>query len=90
MEFLEGTYKSEDGKDYYELALNLQTKEKILIKNASCTATAMEMACEKWNIKQTLYSSKIVKIFFCGADVSKISEKIPKKYQKLVFDFSKL
>ena len=50
MEFIEGTYKADDGKDYYELALNLQNGEKILIKNASCTAVAQDMAIKHWGI----------------------------------------
>lgn len=90
MELIEGTYKSADGKDYYELALNLQNGEKILIKNASCTAVAMDMVLKHWKIEYSLYNMKNIKIFFLGTEPELISEKIPKKYHKLVFDFRNL
>lgn len=44
METIKGTYKSEDGHNYYELALNLKTGDKVLIENASCTAVAQTLA----------------------------------------------
>lgn len=86
MEYLEGTYKSTDGKDYYELALNLHNGEKILIKNASCTAVAQDMAIKHWGIKSSNYSDSKIKIFFLGTEPELISEKIPKKYHKIVFN----
>lgn len=91
MELIEGTYKSVDGKDYYELALNLHNGEKILIKNAGCTANAFYLACEKWGIKDSFFiQDNFIKIFFLGTKPELISEKIPKKYHKLVFDVKNL
>ena len=86
METIEGTYKSTDGKDYYELALNLQNGEKILIKNASCTAVANDMAIKHWGIKSSNYSDSKIKIFFLGTEPELSLEKIPKKYHKIVFN----
>ena len=40
MKTITGNYKSEDGQNYYNTVLNLETYEYIQIKNAGCTATA--------------------------------------------------
>lgn len=85
METIKGTYKSADGKDYYELALNIQTKEKILIKNAGCTADAFYLACEKWGIKNSFFiQDNFIKIFFLGTSSEIDLKKIPKKYHKFM------
>lgn len=81
MEFIEGNYKSDDGKDYYEIALNLDNGEKILIKNAGCTATALSLAMEFWNLKYSLYQEQKIKIFFIY-DITNVMKSIPKKYHK--------
>lgn len=84
MEFIEGNYKSDDGKDYYEIALNLDTNEKILIKNAGCTATALSLAMEFWNLKYSLYQEQKIKIFFIY-DITNVMGSIPKKYHKFFY-----
>lgn len=81
MEFIEGSYKADDGKDYYEIALNLETSEKILIKNAGCTATALSLAMEFWNLKYSSYQEQKIKIFFIY-DITNVMKSIPKKYHK--------
>lgn len=81
MEFIEGNYKFNDGKDYYEIALNLETGEKNLIKNAGCTATALSLSLEFWNLKYSLYQEQKIKIFFIY-DITNVMKSIPKKYHK--------
>ena len=82
MEFIEGNYKSDDGKDYYEIALNLDNGEKILIKNAGCTAAAaLSLAMEFWNLKYSLYQEQKIKIFFIY-DITNVMGSITKIYHK--------
>lgn len=84
METIKGTYKSEDGHNYYELALNLKTGDKVLIENASCTAVAQELAEKYFSINSSLYIPNNVKIFFLGTSPEIDLKKIPKKYHKFM------
>lgn len=85
MEIIKGTYESEDGHNYYELALNLKTGDKVLIENASCTANAFYLACEKWKIKNPFFiQDNFIKIFFLGTSSEIDLNKIPKKYHKFI------
>lgn len=85
METIKGTYKSEDGHNYYELALNLKTGDKVLIENAGCTADAFYLACEKWEIKNSFFiQDNFIKIFFLGTSPEIDLKKIPKKYHKFM------
>ena len=75
MESILGNYKSSDGKDYYNIALNLDTGEYVQIKNASCHAVACDMA-EKY------FSSNNIKVFFHSTFNELNLNMIPKKYRK--------
>lgn len=79
---LEGNYKADDGNDYYELALNLESGEFVKIKNASCTAVAEEMACEYFGVPCNGMTYKTIKIIFLGTSPNVDINKLPKKYQK--------
>lgn len=82
MQELIGNYKAGDGKDYFNIALNTKTGEKVLIKNAGCEAAAMDMASKYWNLNYALYSSTGIKIFFLGTSKGIDLNRIPKKYHK--------
>lgn len=79
---IEGNYKSSDGNDYYNIALNLENGDFVRIKNASCTAVAEEMACEYFNVPCNAMTYKTIKIIFMGTSPNLDLNKIPKKYQK--------
>lgn len=82
MTTLIGTYKAEDGKDYYEIALNCKTGEYVQIKNAGCTAVAKTMAYEYFHVCLGLYAEEDIKIFFhCNCNEVDLN-RIPKKYHK--------
>lgn len=80
-----GSYKAEDGNDYYTLALNLETNDKLLIKNAGCTAAAEAIAMDYWHLDDSLYGFKKLKFIWLGTDPDINPKKIPKKYHKIVF-----
>lgn len=82
METLDGNYKADDGKDYFNIALNTKTGEKVLIKNAGCEAAAIDMASKYWNLNYALYSSTGIKIFFLSTSKEIDLNRIPKKYHK--------
>lgn len=83
MKTLTGSYKAENGKDYYNIALNLGTGEYIQIKNASCTAVAEDMALAYFNENPACpYTSTMVKVFFQGTSSELNINMIPKKYHK--------
>ena len=84
MEFLDGDYEADNVKNYFEIALNLKTGDKVLIKNASCTAVALEMALKLWGEEYSLYQKNLIKIFYIGDDeaMTDVYSKIPKKYKK--------
>lgn len=86
MEMLTGTYKADNGKDYYNIALNLLTGEYILIKNASCTAIAEDMALEYFGKSGSIYGSNDIKIFFHDTESELNLKYIPKKYHKYFKD----
>lgn len=80
---LNGNYKFSDGLNYYELALNLKNGEKVMIKNASCSAHALELAGAYWNTESKLFNDSDIKLFFLGtSDEFSSLKKIPKKYHK--------
>ena len=83
MKTLDGNHKSQDGLNYYELALNLKTGEKVLIKNAGCFAHALELASSYWKQNFSIFDNSSIKLFFLGTsdDFSSL-KKIPKKYHK--------
>ncbi|MBR6401781.1 MAG: hypothetical protein IKS48_00190 [Eubacterium sp.] len=82
MEILTGSYKAENGKDYYNIALNLGTGEYIQIKNASCTAVAEDMALKYFNTENCPYTSTMIKVFFQGTSPELNVSMIPKKYHR--------
>lgn len=83
MKTLVGNYKAENGKDYYNIALNLGTGEYIQIKNASCTAVAEDMALKYFNEDPYCpYTSTMIKVFFQGTESELNMQFIPKKYHK--------
>lgn len=82
MQELIGTYKAGDGKDYFYVALNIKTGEKVLIKNAGCEAAAIDMAAKHWDLNYYLYSSSGIRIFFLGTSKEIDLNRIPKKYHK--------
>ena len=86
MEQLIGNYKSDSGKDYYNIALNLLTGEYIQIKNASCTAIAEDMALKYFGNNGSLYGTNDIKIFFHNTDSELNLKYIPKKYHKYFKD----
>lgn len=55
MKTISGTYKADDGLDYYNVALNIKTGEFIMIKNAGCSAVAQDMANEYFQVSNNLY-----------------------------------
>lgn len=80
---LTGNYKAENGKDYYDIVLNLGTGEYIQIKNASCTAVAEDMALKYFNEDPCCpYTSTMIKVFFQGTSAELDMTKIPKKYHR--------
>ena len=79
---LTGNYKAENGKDYYNIALNLGTGEYIQIKNASCTAVAEDMALEYFNTENCPYTSSMIRVFFQGTSPELNVSMIPKKYHR--------
>ena len=82
MKIINGTYKADDGLDYYNIALNLKTGEYIMIKNASCSAVAYDMANEYFQVSNNLYLESGIKIFFQGNHSELYLDMIPKKYHK--------
>ncbi len=82
MKTITGNYKSDDGKDYYYIALNLKTKEYIQIKNAGCTAAAETMAKEYFHVNLGLYSNNEIKLFFHVTESELNLKFIPEKYHK--------
>ena len=82
MRELKGNYKSSDGKDYFTVALNTRTGEKILIKNAGCSAAALTIAMDYWFINYELYYKSGIKLFFLNTSKEIDLNKIPKKYHK--------
>ena len=81
MLMLKGDYQSEDGKNYYYLALNLETKESVLIENASCSASAESMAMNHFHLNNNIFTTQL-KIFFLGDSIN--FNRVPKKYQKFL------
>lgn len=77
---LDGKYIFTDEKDYFDFVLNLDTKEVIRIKNASCTATTEKMAYSYFN-------SKNIKIFFNSNNPDIDFARIPKKYRKFFWSY---
>ena len=73
---------SDDGKIYYEIALNLSTGEQIRIKNPGCTAAALSVACEYFGVPDNALAYKTVKTFFQGTSAELNLNMIPKKYHK--------
>ena len=55
MEMVKGNYVASDGKDYYNIGLNLSTGEIVMIKNASCTACAMDLACQYFGVENKMF-----------------------------------
>ena len=84
MKTLTGSYKAEDGLDYFELALNLKTKEAVFIKNAGCKATAEKIACEYFKIECDGLAFKAIKIFFQGNNKKIKLSAVPKKYHRFI------
>lgn len=83
IELLTGNYVSSDGNDYYNIVLNLGTGEYVQVKNASCSAIAVDMALEYFNLSPYhLYTPDMVKLFFMGTSPELRMERIPKKYHK--------
>ena len=82
MKTINGTYKADDGLDYYNVALNLKTGEFIMIKNAGCSAAAQDMANEYFLVINNLYSESDIKVFFQGNHSELYLNMIPKKYHK--------
>lgn len=82
MKTIAGNYKSEDGQDYYNIVLNLETYEYIQIKNAGCTATAENLASEYFNKKEELYTERSLRVFFMGTCPELDLKFIPKKYHR--------
>ena len=82
MKTIEGTYKAENGKDYYYIALNLATDEYVQIKNAGCIPAAMEMAYDYFKIESNLYGHPVVKLFFHNTCDKLDLKMIPQKYCK--------
>ena len=64
MKTLVSDYKASDGKDYFNVALNIATGQAIMIKNASCTAEAVEIANNYFSCNNHLYSLQNIKVFF--------------------------
>ena len=79
---LVGSYKSSDNKDYYYIALNTNNNETVLVKNAGCTAVAIDMVMKHWKIDYCLYNSSGIKMFFLGTSKEINLNRIPKKYHK--------
>ena len=82
MKTITGNYKSEDGQNYYNTVLNLETYEYIQIKNAGCTATAENLASEYFNKKEELYKQRSLRVFFMGTYPELDLKFIPKKYHR--------
>lgn len=82
MKELNGCYISGDDKDYFWVALNPRNCEKVLIKNAGCEASAVELVMNYWCLNYALYNSTGVKMFFLGTSKEIDLKKIPKKYHK--------
>ena len=82
MKTVEGTYHAEDGKDYYYIALQMETGEYIQIKNAGCTATAERLAEEYFHANAGSYSLNEIKLFFHNTHEEICLSFIPKKYHK--------
>ena len=82
MEMIKGNYVASDGKDYYNVGLNLSTGEIVMIKNASCTACAMDLACRYFGVENKMFINDCVKVFFHSTEPELNLKYIPKKYHK--------
>ena len=84
MKLIVGNYKASNNKNYYNIVLNLKTKEKILIKNASCSADAFDIASKYFCLEYRSSILNEIKIFFIGDDVALLNylDRVPKKYKK--------
>lgn len=74
-------YQSPDGRDYYNIVLDLRDGTYFQIKNASCTAVAENFICERFQIKYW-DALKVFRIFHMGNDDTVNLDKIYKKYHK--------
>ena len=81
MKLLKSDYQSEDGKNYYCLVLNLETKESVLIENASCLASAESMAMNHFHLNNNIFTTQL-KIFFLGDSIN--FNRVPKKISKIL------
>ncbi len=83
MKTLEMDYKAADGKDYFEVVIDLKTKSSFMVKNGSCTASIYERLSEKTGLEYHEVRDRF-NTYFNLNSAEPILERVPKKYHSFL------
>ena len=76
-------YKDNDGKDYYEVVIDLLNKSFFMVKNSSCQANTEKFISEKFGIEHYLIHTNYRIIFNLNSPAPDMN-RVPKKYHSII------